>query len=64
LAWGLFTGIAFVLIPLVTDGWGNTISFLVGIGLIIASGAGLIRIGPRRTPQLARKSSNRSEASQ
>lgn len=45
-AWGLFTGIAFVLVPLATSGWGNTVSFFAGVGLILVCGAGLIRIEP------------------
>jgi hypothetical protein len=44
---GLFTGIAYVLTPLLTDGWGNTTSTVVGIVLIAACGAGLLKLNPR-----------------
>lgn len=48
LGYGLFTGIAYVLVPVVTDGRGNTTTLLVGIGLLIACAVGLLRLDPRR----------------
>lgn len=48
LAWGLFTGIGFVLVPLLTDGWGNSLSFIVGLALISVCGALLLHVDPRR----------------
>lgn len=48
LAWGLFTGIAYALVPLLTDGWGNQWSFLVGVLLIVLCCAGLLQFNPRR----------------
>jgi hypothetical protein len=50
LVWGLFTGIAYVLTPLLTDGWGNGLSTAVGVALIVACGYGLFRLDPRQTP--------------
>jgi hypothetical protein len=40
----LFTGFGYVWIPLLTDGWGNSVSFAVGCGLIGASCVGLLKI--------------------
>jgi len=48
LVWGLFTGIAYVLVPLLTDGWGNEWSAFAGLVLIALCGALLLRIDPRR----------------
>lgn len=48
LAYGLFTGVAYVLVPVVTDGRGNTTTLLIGVVLLVACGAGLLRIDPRR----------------
>jgi hypothetical protein len=48
LAWGLFTGIAYVLVPVLTEGWGNDMSFVAGIALIAFCSAGILRIDPRR----------------
>jgi hypothetical protein len=61
LAWGLFTGVAFVLVPLVTNGWGNTASFFAGVGLIVTCGAGLIHIEPRRARHSFRSPGSQSE---
>ena len=47
LVWGLFTGTAYVLIPLLTDGWGNGVSFTIGLALIAICGALLLRFDPR-----------------
>jgi hypothetical protein len=47
LVWGLFTGIAYVLVPLMTDGWGNELSFAVGLVLIGVCGTLLLRFDPR-----------------
>ena len=49
LVWGLFTGIAYVLVPLLTDGWGNEVSFVAGLALIGLCTIGLLRLDPRRT---------------
>ncbi len=48
LGYGLFTGIAYVLVPVVTDGWGNTTTLLIGLALLVVCGAGLLRLDPRR----------------
>lgn len=48
LVWGLFTGIAYVLVPVVTDGWGNGVSLLAGLVLIGICAAGLLKLDPRR----------------
>ena len=48
LLWGLFTGIAYATAPLVTDRWGNDLSTLAGIALILLCGAGLLRLDLRR----------------
>jgi len=47
LAWGLFTGIAYVLTPLVTDGWGNSVSSAGGLVLTAVCAAGLLAFDPR-----------------
>lgn len=47
LIWGLFTGIAYVLVPVLTDGWGNTASLVAGFGLIAICGGILLRFDPR-----------------
>ena len=44
---GLFTGMAYVLTPLVTNGWGNEWTLLVGFALILICGAALNRLDPR-----------------
>jgi hypothetical protein len=49
LVWGLFTGIAYVLVPVLTDGWGNALSFIAGLVLIGLCSAGLLRLDPRRS---------------
>ena len=46
LVWGLFTGIAYVLVPLLTEGWGNDVSTLAGLALIGFCGAALLRLDP------------------
>lgn len=48
LVWGLFTGIGYVLSPLLTERWGNNTSTVVGLGLIVLCTAGLLRLDPRR----------------
>ena len=48
LGYGLFTGIAYVLVPVVTDGWGNTTTLLIGLALLVVCGASLLRLDPRR----------------
>ena len=48
LIWALFTGIAYALVPILTDGWGNQSTTFIGLGLIIVSGAALTRFDPRR----------------
>ena len=48
LIWALFTGIAYALVPVLTDGWGNPSTPFIGMGLIIVSGAALTRFDPRR----------------
>ena len=48
LAYRLFTGIAYVLVPVLTDGWGNTTTVLIGMLLMAACGVGLLRVDPRR----------------
>jgi hypothetical protein len=48
LGYGLFVGIAYILVPVITDGWGNPTTFLVGVVLLIACAAGLLRLDPRR----------------
>lgn len=48
LVWGLFGGIAYILTPLLTDGWGSTTSSLAGVALIVFCGLGLLRLDPRR----------------
>jgi hypothetical protein len=48
LIWGLFTGIAYALVPIMTDGWGNEMSFVAGLALIGLCGGGLLRLDPRR----------------
>ena len=48
LIWGLFTGIAYLLTPLMTDGWGNGTSTAVGAVLAVACAAGLLKLDPRR----------------
>jgi hypothetical protein len=48
LAYGLFTGIAYVLVPVLTDGWGNTTTVLIGVLLLAACAVGLLRVDPRR----------------
>jgi hypothetical protein len=48
LMWGLFTGIGFVLVPVLTDGWGNTASLLAGVGLIVVCVVALLRLDPRQ----------------
>jgi hypothetical protein len=48
LGYGLFIGIAYVLVPVVTDGWGNATTLLVGLVLLAACGIGLLRVNPRR----------------
>jgi hypothetical protein len=49
LLWGLFAGIAYVLVPLLTDGWGNQWSFVAGLVLIGLCSAGLLRLDPRQS---------------
>ncbi len=46
--WGLFTGIAYALTPLLTDGWGNEVGTFAGLALIVACGLGLLRLDPRK----------------
>jgi hypothetical protein len=48
LAYGLFTGIAYVLVPVLTDGWGNTTTVLIGVLLLAGCAVGLLRVDPRR----------------
>ena len=48
LLFGLFTGIAYVLVPVLTDGWGNELSFAVGVALIVCCGAALFHFDPRQ----------------
>lgn len=48
LVWGLFTGLAYALVPLVTNGWGNTVTVLIGVMLVLICAAGLLRFDPRR----------------
>jgi hypothetical protein len=48
LVWGLFIGIGYAVAPLVTDGWGNTWSTAVGLGVIGLCSAGLLWLNPRR----------------
>ena len=48
LVWGLFIGIAYALVPLLTDGWGNGVSFVGGLALIGLCSVGLLRLDPRR----------------
>jgi len=48
LVWGLFTGIAYALTPVLTDGWGNGLSTAAGLVLIVACCLGLLRLDPRR----------------
>ena len=48
LMWGLFTGIAYVLVPVLTDGWGNDSTPLIGIALIAVCSVGLLKVDPRR----------------
>lgn len=48
LVWGLFTGVGYVLTPLLTEGWGDNTSTAVGLGLIVLCTAGLFRLDPRR----------------
>jgi hypothetical protein len=48
LIWGLFTGLAYVLVPVLTEGWGNDLSFAVGCALIGLCAAGLLQLDPRR----------------
>ena len=48
LGYGLFVGIAYILVPVLTDGWGNTATLLGGVVLLFACAAGLLRLDPRR----------------
>lgn len=48
LLWGLFMGIGCVITPFLVHGWGNTMSTLVGVGLICGCSVGLFRLDPRR----------------
>ena len=48
LVWGLFTGIAYVMVPFLTDGWGNDLSAVGGLVLIGVCGALLLRIRSSR----------------
>jgi hypothetical protein len=47
LVWGLFTGIGYVLVPLMTDGWGNDLTPVIGLALIAVCSALLLRFDPR-----------------
>jgi hypothetical protein len=47
LVWGLFTGIAYVLVPLMTDGWGNDLTVMIGVALVAVCSALLLRFDPR-----------------
>ena len=47
LVWGLFTGMAYVLVPVLTDGWGNEWSLVAGFALIVVCGGALLRFDPR-----------------
>ena len=47
LVWGLFTGIAYVLVPLMTDGWGNDLTVMIGVALAAVCSALLLRFDPR-----------------
>lgn len=44
LAWGVFTGLAFALAPLLVPGKGNILSSLVGVALMLLCGFGLLKL--------------------
>jgi hypothetical protein len=47
LIWGLFTGVAYVLTPLLTEGWGNTTSTVAGLIVVTTCAIALMRCDPR-----------------
>jgi hypothetical protein len=47
LAWGLFAGIAYMLVPVLADGWGNAVTLAIGFVLIGVCGGVLLRSDPR-----------------
>jgi dipeptide/tripeptide permease len=47
LIWGLFTGLAYVMTPFLTDHrWGDDRTTAVGAGLIVVCAVALLRVGP------------------